>query len=190
MNERRDEREEQIQIIKCITENAQLAGEWTYADDTRFVGCQFPQGGKNSVCEVQPALGRSTAALGQFLAMTRTGVPLLLAELADLRQQLAEARAERDGFQCQLKAFDKLHWELVDLFDKNAGGVSPLHYVKERIAAQAAELATLRERLAAAEKENDAIITQALADAGIDMEPGYARLREMIAEAKKRSKSP
>lgn len=71
-------------------------------------------------------------------------------ELAHLRQQLAEARAERDGFQCQLKAFDKLHWELVDLFDKEARGVSPLHYVKERIAAQAAELERLREAAAEA----------------------------------------
>jgi len=47
-------------------------------------------------------------------------------ELAELR---ADDRSRRNLIACN----DKFHWELVDLFDREARGMSPLHFVKEKI---------------------------------------------------------
>jgi len=160
----------------------------------------------------QAKIGDAFSALRAQLAWRESDFAEQETVIAALRAEVARLMADARSFQRQLEVFEKMHWELVDLFDKDARGVSPLHFVKERIARLTAEaehvkgenakwvaharrlfklkskyreqLAVTTERLAAAEKESDSLIKQALADAGIDMEPAYARLREMIAAAK------
>jgi hypothetical protein len=110
--------------------------------------------------EVKRCVGMDKAkANSEFCAALANACPKLL--------DLAEKGLEAEAIKKICEANETLHWRLVDLFDKGARGVSPLHFVEAEIVKLQAKkepylllmaLNDTKAKLAAAEAERDRLI--------------------------------
>jgi dsDNA-specific endonuclease/ATPase MutS2 len=89
--------------------------------------------------EIERLLDGNTAMLSRNID--------LAAELDAEKKEVEQAYQARDVAERDRKSlavivetFQEMHWKLVDLFDPEMGGVSPLHYVEEQIAALRSQL--------------------------------------------------
>jgi hypothetical protein len=101
--------------------------------------------------EIERLLDGNTAMLSRNID--------LAAELDSAKNEVEQACQARDVAERDRKSlavivetFQEMHWKLVDLFDPEMRGVSPLHYVEGQIAALRSQLEEQRKRLDGARK--------------------------------------
>ena len=85
--------------------------------------------------------------------------------LANACPWLLDAAERGHSLAAIVTAYETLHWQLVDLFDKEARGVSPMHFAIERVKELQSQLTTLTAENARL-KQQIGGVQGALADAG------------------------
>lgn len=144
MNEREGKDVTDFQELKSL-HAAALTGEWHYDEHSRFVGTRHKEGGRGSVCEVEPNIWGNHHDTGRFIAAAHRDVPKMLATIAALEARLADREATIKKLESDLSfhvawAHD-MRDGMIDEHKKN-------DELREHLAEQGA-------KLAAAEKEID-----------------------------------
>ena len=91
-------------------------------------------------------------------------------QLAVCQSKVADLERTLDGLAHIYEVNKEFHWRLVDLFDKEVSGVSPLHYLEEHIPAALRRVAELERFKAYVHKRLD--------DAGIATHPDGPHSKE------------